>query len=122
MPIPLQSSSVGHSAPVIAMPSGVAVLTSWKDIANYLGKGVRTVQRWESDLGLPVRRPAHARKSVVFAVPAEINAWVRSQHLLNGPMNTEQAETAELLRQLSELQAENAALRFQLQLIRAKPA
>jgi hypothetical protein len=34
------------------------ILKGWKDIAKYLGCGVRTVQRWEK-LGLPVRRPAH---------------------------------------------------------------
>ncbi len=31
------------------------VLNSWKEIACYLGRGVRTVQRYERDLGLPVR-------------------------------------------------------------------
>jgi hypothetical protein len=55
-----------------------AVLTSWKDIAQYLGKGIRTVQRWEDDLGLPVRRTKDGVKSSVLAVPAEIDAWVRS--------------------------------------------
>jgi hypothetical protein len=31
--------------------------TSWKEIAKYLGKGVRTAQRWEHEAGLPIRRP-----------------------------------------------------------------
>ena len=35
----------------------VHILNSWKEIANYLGRGVRTVQRWERDLRLPVHRP-----------------------------------------------------------------
>ena len=39
------------------LPEESAVLSSWKDIAKYMGKGVRTVQRWERHLGLPVRRP-----------------------------------------------------------------
>ena len=26
-----------------------SVFTSWKEIACYLGKGIRTVQRWERD-------------------------------------------------------------------------
>ena len=55
-----------------------AALTSWKDIAAYLGKGVRTVQRWEQHLGLPVRRPA-AQRRVVFAIPAELDAWIKKQ-------------------------------------------
>jgi hypothetical protein len=32
-----------------------STLTSWKEIGQYLGKGVRTVQRWEQQMGLPVR-------------------------------------------------------------------
>src|SRR4051812_33630088 len=31
-------------------------LQSWKEIAAYLKRGVRTVQRWERSHGLPVRR------------------------------------------------------------------
>ena len=30
-------------------------LNGWKEIANHLGKAVRTAQRWEQDLDLPVR-------------------------------------------------------------------
>ena len=29
-----------------------SVMTSWKEIARYLGEGVRTAQRWESEFGL----------------------------------------------------------------------
>ena len=32
------------------------ILTGWNEIANYLGMGVRTVQRYERELGLPIRR------------------------------------------------------------------
>jgi hypothetical protein len=53
-----------------------AVLNGWKDIANYLGKGVRTIQRYEIELGLPVRRPARKVKGSVFATVEEIDAWV----------------------------------------------
>jgi CheY-like chemotaxis protein len=54
------------------------VLNSWKEIAAYLGKSVRTVQRMEVELGLPIRRPkGHARTSVV-AIPAELDEWLKS--------------------------------------------
>jgi hypothetical protein len=53
------------------------VLSSWKEIASYLGKGVRTVQRWERELRLPVHRPAGARKGVVVAFPGELSKWAR---------------------------------------------
>ena len=51
-------------------------LCGWKDIANYLGKGVRTVQRYECHLGLPVRRPAGKSRGSVVATKAELDAWV----------------------------------------------
>ena len=52
------------------------VLTSWKDIARYMGKGVRTVQRWEQDFGLPVRRPHGSSKKAILARPGDLDAWV----------------------------------------------
>jgi hypothetical protein len=51
-------------------------LSGWKEIANYLGKGVRTVQRYERQLGLPVRRPAGKPWGSVVATKAELDAWV----------------------------------------------
>ena len=52
------------------------VLTCWKDIAKYMGKGVRTVQRWEQEFGLPVRRPLGTNKKAVLARPRDLDAWV----------------------------------------------
>ena len=51
-------------------------LSGWKEIANYLGKGVRTVQRYEWQMGLPVRRPAGKPRGSVVATKAELDAWV----------------------------------------------
>lgn len=52
------------------------ILSGWKEISNYLGKGVRTVQRYERELALPVRRPAAKANGSVIATKAEIDAWV----------------------------------------------
>jgi hypothetical protein len=52
------------------------LLSSWKEIAAYLRKGVRTVQRYEYQLGLPVRRPAGKPRASVVATRAEIDAWI----------------------------------------------
>lgn len=52
------------------------VLSSWKEIATYLGKGVRTVQRWEKTLGLPVHRPGGADSNVVVALSTELSQWM----------------------------------------------
>lgn len=51
-------------------------LSGWKEIANYMGKGVRTVQRYERDLGLPVRRPAGKSTGSVVATTVELDAWI----------------------------------------------
>src|SRR5215831_17455290 len=51
------------------------ILTTWKEIAQHLEKGVRTVQRWEQELGLPIHRPEHHPKGVVFASTDELNQW-----------------------------------------------
>jgi hypothetical protein len=55
------------------------ILSGWKDIANYLGEGVRTVQRYERELGLPVRRPAGKTTGSVTVVKSELDAWVASR-------------------------------------------
>lgn len=52
------------------------VLHSWKEIARYLGCGVRTVQRWEHDLGMPVRRPRGEIRSAVIALTSELDDWL----------------------------------------------
>lgn len=61
------------------------LLTSWKEIAQYVGKGVRTVQRWEHDLGLPVRRPEKASsKAPVLIETAALDRWIRCTFNQNG--------------------------------------
>lgn len=52
-----------------------ARLDSWKAIANYLGKSVRTARRWEAEEGLPVHRHMHKSQGSVYAYAAEIDAW-----------------------------------------------
>jgi len=71
---------------IIADPGAKKFLNSWKQIARYLGRGVRTVQRWEREFGLPIRRPRGRRRSAVIALTAELDAWLEShQHLITGP-------------------------------------
>ena len=50
-------------------------LDSWKQIAAYLKRGVRTVRRWERDEGLPVHRQIHRVLGSVYAFRSEIDAW-----------------------------------------------
>lgn len=52
------------------------MLSSWKEIAHFFGKGVRTVQRWEKTLDLPIHRPAGAPSNVVLARTSDLEAWM----------------------------------------------
>ena len=50
-------------------------LDSWKEIAAFLQKDVRTVQRWEKNERLPVHRKPHDKLSSVYAYESELEAW-----------------------------------------------
>jgi len=53
-------------------------LSSWKEIAFYLGCDERTCLRWEKKFGLPVHRAGGPQsKSLVFAYKAELDEWLR---------------------------------------------
>jgi CheY-like chemotaxis protein len=51
------------------------ILNGWKEISQHLGRGVRTVQRWEA-LGLPIRRPNARNRSAVVALSGELEEWL----------------------------------------------
>ncbi len=50
-------------------------LESWKEIAAYLRREVRTVQRWEKRESLPVHRHVHDKLGSVYAFKSELEAW-----------------------------------------------
>ena len=54
-------------------------LDSWKEIASFLKRGVRTVQRWEREEGLPVHRHQHGKRGTVFAFATEVQLWWSSR-------------------------------------------
>lgn len=56
-------------------PSPEDRLDSWKAIARYLGRSVRTVRRWEQQQDLPVHRHMHQTKASVFAFRQELDDW-----------------------------------------------
>jgi tetratricopeptide (TPR) repeat protein len=62
-------------------------LDSWKEIAAYMKRDVRTVRRWEKSEGLPVRRHLHNQRASVSASRAELDKWWS-----NGRSNIEQHE------------------------------
>jgi len=50
-------------------------LNSWKEIASFFEKDVRTVQRWEKNEGLPIHRKPHDKLSSVYAYESELEGW-----------------------------------------------
>lgn len=91
-----------------------SVLTSWKEIARYLGKGVRTVQRWEASFGLPVRRAHGDSCSAVIALTDEIDAWILTRTHPKAEQGATALDVVSLRRRISSLERENALLRQRL--------
>src|SRR5258708_8239553 len=60
-------------------------LVSWKEIASYLGREVRTVQRWERTEDLPVHRHEHQKKSTVYAFTSELDEWFKKRQPVDDP-------------------------------------
>ena len=98
-------------------------LSGWKDIATYLGKGVRTVQRYERELGLPVRRPAGKPRGSVVATRPELDAWVgaspiREAFRLSRPPLDQDAPSAAAIKnrieEMRKLSSEMLALRAEV--------
>jgi Tol biopolymer transport system component len=67
-------------------------LDSWKEIASYLRRGIRTVQRWEREEGLPVHRLAHAERGSVYADRNELTQWWESRRRTIDPKATTEAD------------------------------
>ena len=61
----------------LGAPATNATLQGWKEIAGELDRSVRTVQRWEQKLGLPVHKLGDGVGSPVFAFKDELRSWLR---------------------------------------------
>lgn len=92
------------------------MLSSWKEIAHFFGKGVRTVQRWEKTLDLPIHRPPGAPSNVVLARQSDLEEWMRRRPVareMSGEANTTGADTM-VFASIAELESELAALACEL--------
>src|ERR1700674_2387590 len=79
--IPASGATLGPAGP----PLPGKKLDSWGEIALYLGREVRTVQRWEGTEGLPVHRHEHKKKSTVYAYTGELDAWIKKRQPKDDP-------------------------------------
>ena len=53
-------------------------LDTWKEIGSFFGRDERTVKRWETTRGLPVRRVPGSGRANVYAYTAELAEWLNS--------------------------------------------
>ena len=67
----------GRTSGPQAVPAG-DVLESWKMIAAYLRRDVRTLQRWECNRRLPIHRVPGGGKAAVYALKSELDTWWQS--------------------------------------------
>jgi hypothetical protein len=88
------------------------ILNGWKQISDHIDRGVRTAQRWEALLGMPVHRPALKDRSAVVAFSDELESWLSrtSPDVRNVLVETNQAAGANernerLLRVLDNMSA-----------------
>jgi hypothetical protein len=79
------------------------VLESWKEIAVYLDRSVKTCQRWEIELGLPVHRLGDGIQGRVFAETKELDAWLNEKLRLAEP----DAKGGPIIRSIAVLPIEN---------------
>jgi hypothetical protein len=63
-----------------------SLLSSWKEISEFLKCDVKTCRRWERSAGLPIHRVSNRSKSRVFAYREELDAWVRKRAAANLPV------------------------------------
>jgi len=54
-------------------------LDTWKEIADYMGRDIRTCQRWEMEFDLPVYRMSQHKKSRVFCYTNELDDWIENK-------------------------------------------
>jgi tetratricopeptide (TPR) repeat protein len=71
LPHPAEGEDAGHAQR----------LNGWKEIAAYLGRGERTVKRWEAERDLPVQRVPGGRRAAVHAYRNELETWLQSNRL-----------------------------------------
>ena len=78
-PSDLESELRVDSSPNVSAPRDV--LTGWKEVAAFLGRSVRTVQRREKEMSLPMRRLKAKGHSNPYALRSELVAWMKENRL-----------------------------------------
>jgi hypothetical protein len=107
------------------------ILNGWKQISTHIERGVRTAQRWEALLGMPVHRPALKDRSAVVAFSDELESWLSrtSLHLRDECVETIDRATSvdewnerllQALDNMSTLVRQSCDLLSQVQMLQAQ--
>ena len=89
-PVMLQ---VTRDISIVDSLSARRILNSWKEIAEYMRMRVRTVQRYEAKLGLPIHRVTGRSRSAVFAFSEEIDRWLFASPMRSNIQATRTCQT-----------------------------
>jgi Tfp pilus assembly protein PilF len=92
---PPRANVDGRVPPDTAAQSGDRLL-GWKAIASYLGRDIRTVQRWELQEQLPIHRLEHQRQGSAYAFKSELDDWQRRRS--TDPASPQAAEASSAAR------------------------
>src|SRR5713101_1104344 len=84
-------------------PTDEPRLESWGEIAAYLRREIRTVQRWERYQGLPIRRLQIGKLGSVYAFRSELDKWFRERQPAaeNGEEDAEKSTNGEIAAQVA---------------------
>jgi hypothetical protein len=85
---------------MIAQEAADARLDTWKQIAQHFGRSTRTVQRWRTEYGMPVRHLGGDATSV-FAYTDELDQWLRNRDRTEPEVNSDWQESARPLEDFS---------------------
>ena len=87
---------INRSIPISLAPdpsdeqsAGPNQLDSWKEIASYFRRDIRTVQLWEKNEGLPIHRHFHKQMGSVFAFRSELERWKSQASQKQGSRSTD---------------------------------
>ena len=108
MDIPVANSHYNLRTSSDSLPQPPSrILNSWKEIASYLGRGVRTIQRYEEKLGLPVHRPVGRERTAVLAFADELEQWLRNSPSRNGTHSNSTNGDSSAVIELQEIPTKN---------------
>jgi TolB-like protein/tetratricopeptide (TPR) repeat protein len=98
----MQNSSASFRGSVDATHWTRERLDSWKEVASFFRREVRTVQLWEKSEGLPVRRQHHKKLGSVYAYRQELEAWWAARSAI-GPGSMRASEFSTDRKQVADM-------------------